>query len=312
LAALFVILPALQRPGYAVLVWRGIFLAATAGSFSLIVSFASRAIQYRQAIAAGGDPVFYLRTGGLLHHWMVYSTVEVLVFGALLEFRAAYPEERRWATPALAVNCVAILLSLTRSLWLGCLVLLGLHVIYRRSKRAYAKWTWAVAAALVLLILLALRPIRNRIVESVQPDYYSNAERLQMWRVGWKMIREQPVFGVGPGRVEELYARYLSPGEPVPAYHGHLHNNGLQLAAQFGIPVLGAAVLCLSVLLKDLMQSYQRAPDHDARFLCRSGLLGVAGFLTVGMMDYTYGHSLGLILLGFVALAPLTPARRNR
>ena len=38
-------------------------------------------------------------------------------------------------------------------------------------------------------------------------------------------------------------------------------------------------------------------------------IAGLAGFLIVGLMDYTYGHSLGLILLSFATLSPL-PALR--
>jgi O-antigen ligase len=132
-----------------------------------------------------------------------------------------------------------------------------------------------------------------------------------MLRVGWRMIREQPVFGVGPGRVEEMYTQYLQPGEPVPAYHGHLHNNAVQLAAQFGVVVLGAAALCLIVLLRDLTSAARRARNREARFLCRSGLFGVAGFLILGLVDYTYGHSLGLILLTFVTCRRWPPSIRG-
>src|SRR5207253_3201258 len=93
------------------------------GSAAVIVGFVSRTLRYRQELAAGGDPAFYLRNGGLLHHhWMIYATVEIVVFAALLEFRAAYPEARRWTTPALIVNSLAIIVSLTRSLWLACFV----------------------------------------------------------------------------------------------------------------------------------------------------------------------------------------------
>ena len=46
--------------------------------------------------------------------------------------------------------------------------------------------------------------------------------------------------------------------------------------------------------------------DRDSRFLCRTALLGLTGFLVAGMFDYTYGHSLGLILLGFVTITPLS------
>jgi O-antigen ligase len=302
IGALFVTLSRLDHLGEKVRVWRGILVTATLGSFALILGFVGRIIQYRHELAAGGDPAFYLRTGGLLHHWMVYATVEILVFGALLEFRARYAEERRWLTPALVVNCLAILLSLTRSLWLACFIVFGLHLAWRRSK-----WLWALPLLPALVFLVLPGPIHQRMQESLLPDYYSNRERVQMWRVGWRMIREQPVLGIGPGRVEELYTRYLRPGEPVPAYHGHLHNDAIQLAAQFGVVVLGAAVICLAVLVRDLTRSCRRAQDREEQFLCRSGLLGLAGFLVVGLMDYSYGHSLGLILLTFAVVMPLSP-----
>ena len=236
LAGLFLILPALDRVESRMAVWRGIFITSTFGSASVIFGFLKQAIRYHHEIAAGGDPAFYLRTGGLLHHWMIYSTVEVLVFGALLEFGSNYPAHRRWTMPALAIHVVAIGMSLTRALWLACFLLLSAHLILRRSKGI-----WALVLAPATAFLLAPGPFRTRISESLQRDYYSNAERAQMWEVGWRMIRERPFTGVGAGRVAQLYTSYLSPGAPVPAYHGHLHNNALQLAAQFGLPVLLAA-----------------------------------------------------------------------
>ena len=63
----------------------------------------------RDALAAA-----ILRSGGLLHHWMVYATVEILVLAALLQLLHFYPKERWWLLPALLVNGTAILLSLTR------------------------------------------------------------------------------------------------------------------------------------------------------------------------------------------------------
>ena len=117
IAALFSVLPSLHRLDDRMAVWRGIFACASLGSAALVCGFVARVIRYRHEIAARGDTAFYLRTGGLLHHWMIYSAVEVLVFGALLEFRSDYPEERWWTTPALAINCLAICLSLTRALW---------------------------------------------------------------------------------------------------------------------------------------------------------------------------------------------------
>jgi O-antigen ligase len=303
IAGLFLVLPSLHRLDDRMAVWRGILAGASLGSAALVCGFVARVIRHHHQIAAGGDTAFYLRTGGLLHHWMIYSAVEVLVFGALLEFRSDYPEERWWTTPALAINCLAICLSLTRALWLACFVLLGVHLLLRRSRLA-----WALPLLPLLAFFAAPGPMRARMRDSLRPEYFSNAERVQMWAVGWRMIRDKPLAGVGAGRVAQLYTAYLPPGAPVPAYHGHLHDNAVQLAAEFGLPVLCAALLCLMALLRDLAKAYSHARRRDDRFLCRAALLGTAGFLITGLTDYTYGHSLGLIALSFVALAPLIGA----
>jgi O-antigen ligase len=307
LAAVFLILPALNHGlyrSYKLAVWRGLFLTSSACAIALIVITVSRLIRFRPEFATGRDAAFYVRNGGFLHHWMIYAVVEILIFGALLEFRAFYPEERRWATPALCIHCLAAFFSLTRILWLGCFLIGGIHLIWRRSK-----WIFALPLVPIIAFLLAPSAVRSRVIDSSHFDYYSNAERLQMWRVGWKMIREHLLFGVGPGRIEALYTSYLPIQEPVPAYHGHLHNNALQLAAQFGLPVLFAAALWLAILFKDLVHTYRSARSRQDRFLCRSSFLGIAGFLIVGLTDYTYGHALGLILFSFVALSPLIPEK---
>jgi O-antigen ligase len=130
-----------------------------------------------------------------------------------------------------------------------------------------------------------------------------------MLRVGWRMIREHPVEGVGPGRVEGLYQHYLRAGETLPAYHGRLHNNIVQIAAQSGIPAAAAAILFAICLAWGLWKRQREAASHGEIFLCRGGLLSLVGFMAAGMLDYTYGHSLGLILPCFATLTPLTLAR---
>ena len=300
IAALFLLLPALNRSSHAVTIWRGIFLTATLSSLVLIGDFLARLVRYSRELSNTQDPSFYLRSGGLLNHWMVYGTVEVIVFAALLEFWRTYPEERRHLLPLLAVNGLAILLSLTRMLWVCCFLLLFLHFAWRRSR-----WIWTAPIWPVLLFVLAPGPVRFRLTGALRPAYYSNAERLQMLGVGARMIRDRPLTGVGPGRVEGLYLSYLSAADPIPAYHGHLHNNLFQLAAEFGLPAVLAAGLFIVVLVNQLRERLRTAPDREAQFLCRAALLGLAGFLAAGMFEYTYGHSLGLILLSFTTLAPL-------
>jgi O-antigen ligase len=316
ITALFFLLPSIDLQGFRTVVWRGVFFTSTAGCIALIAGFVWRMIHYRREIAAAADSALYLRSGGLLHHWMIFAVVEILVFAAMLRYHAEYPEHRKWIWPAFAIHGAAILLSLTRALWAGALIVLAIHLLSRRSR-----WILALPAGAALLFFLAPSPVRARVTESFDPVYYSNADRMEMWRVGIRMIRAHPWTGIGPGRVESQFASYAAPGELLPAYHGHLHDNALQLAAQFGLPALAVALWFLLHLARSLRArcgagwqpaagwqsarspSQVTAAPRETRFLAAAALLGLAGYLILGVTDYTYGHSLGLIL-GAFALFP--------
>ena len=302
LGSLFVVMPAIGEAANCRVVWEGIFLTSSLSSLFLIGDFIWRIFYYHREIHAGGEISLYLRSGGLLNHWMVYATVEIMVIAGLLSWWQLYPERRRRWWPVVAIHGVAVVASLTRTVWVTGLALGGIQLIWRRTK-------WLLALPLLPICLYALAPtaVRLRVKESFDLNYYSNSERLEMLRIGWKMVREHPFAGVGPGRVDHLYLQYLVPGDPVPAWHGHLHNNLAQVAAQFGIPVTLALLLFVGVLFHDLVKAYRAAQDRDQRFVAQTAILAVVGYVLAGFFEYTYGHSLGLILLCFAVLPALTP-----
>lgn len=304
LAALGFLLPCLASGGARLRAWKAVFLSSALGSVFLIGSFLIKLALFHAKIAAGGEARFYLRTGGFLGNWMVYSSVELTVFAGLLSFWAFYPHERKRWWPVFALNLAAIALSLTRSLWFVCWLLMGIELVRRRSK-----WLWLLAALPLLLYLAAPGAIRARIRGSLDPNFYPNQERIEMLRVGWRMIKKHPVTGVGPGRAGELYLQYLKPHAPIPRYHGHLHNNLVQIAATFGLPVALAAILLVLALYRDLFAAFRAARVQEDKFCCLTSLLAFTGFLLAGFFDYNYGHSLGLILLSFAVLSPLLSRR---
>ncbi len=302
LAAMFFVLPALDRASDRVIAWRGIFLTSSLSGLFLIGDFVARLFHYRRELAVTPDPSLYLRSGGLLNNWMVYGTVEIMVVAGLLSFWHLFPRERRRWLPLYVIHALAIVVSLTRMTWVACFLLLAIDLIWRRSR-----WLAALPVLPLALYLIAPGAVRSRITESLKPEHYSNLERIQMLRVGWKIVREHPLTGLGPGRVGRLYRSYLSPADPVPAWHGHLHNNLAQLAADFGLPVVGLAGLFVVLLFRSLAHAWKSARETETCFSCRTALLALAGFLIAGMFDYTYGHSLALILLSFAVLSPLLP-----
>ncbi|HME99636.1 MAG TPA: O-antigen ligase family protein [Terriglobia bacterium] len=302
IAVVFFVLPALRGTSDRLTVWKGILVTSAVSSLFLIGEFVWRAFYYHREISAGGDVGFYLRSGGLLHHWMVYGTVEILVVAGLLSFWTVYREERQRWWPVFAITVAAIVLSLTRMMWLTCLLMLLINLIWKRSR-----WLWALPLLPFAIYVLAPTAVRLRAVKSIDPAYYSNSERLQMLRVGWQMVRDHPLTGVGPGRIDKLYTSYLASQDPIPAYHGHLHNNVAQIAAQFGIPVTLTAFLFVAVLFRDLLKARKTASTRDDQFLVQTAILALTGFVFAGLFEYTYGHSLALILLCFAVLPILFP-----
>jgi len=77
-----------------------------------------------------------------------------------------------------------------------------------------------------------------------------------------------------------------------------------QIAAQFGIPVTLTAFLFVAVLFRDLLKARKIAKTRDGRFLAQTAILALTGFVFAGLFEYTYGHSLALILLCF-AVSPI-------
>jgi hypothetical protein len=133
---------------------------------------------------------------------MVYGIVETLVFAGLLELLHFFPEERWWLGPATAINVVAIVLSLTRTLWVCSLLILACHLAWTRSR-----WIWALPAIPSLLFLVAPGAVRTRIIDSARPDYYANSERVQMLQFAKTRLQE-----LVPGALKKSTVNTFLPG----------------------------------------------------------------------------------------------------
>jgi hypothetical protein len=68
----------------------------------------------------------------------------------------------------------------------------------------------------------------------------SNFTRLALWRAGWEMFLDNPLFGVGDIDLQEQYIKYKRPYDK--EIQGHLHNNFIHILATLGI--FGFIVVC--------------------------------------------------------------------
>ncbi len=109
----------------------------------------------------------------------------------------------------------------------------------RRLRPARPRLLLAAPVAAALFLAAAPVPVVARALSIADLGDESNYDRLCMAEAGLRMVGERPLLGIGPDLVKRLYPIYRHPSAPrwnVP----HLHNAFLQVAAERGLPALGA------------------------------------------------------------------------
>ncbi len=228
------------------------------------------------------------RIRGPFSHYMTFSgflLVADLLLLASMVYTGRWRSPWRWA--ALAVINVALIGSYTRGAWLALAVTLTVLVLLRAPRLLLL-----YAPAAVLLVALAPVPLLHRVVSITDLRDPSNYDRLCMLEAGFAMVRERPLFGLGPELVERRYAIYRSPSAPryeVP----HLHNNLVQLAAERGLPAMAsylALTFASAAVAWRLFRSEggRRGPRAD---LYVGVLLALLAFNLAGLFENNWGDT---------------------
>lgn len=191
-------------------------------------------------------------------------------------------------------------LSLTRSAFLGLGAGLLAVLVALRPKALF------VAMPALAALLLGPPQVRARTVSIFDTSDASALDRRLMWRAGVEMIQDRPLFGVGPGRVKEVYPVYRQPGFVDPRA-GHLHDNLVMVAAETGLPSAAAYAWLVGALAAS---AWRRARPAGGGWRTAAGALGAVVALAVaGVFEYNFGDVEVLRLLLAVAALPFALSR---
>src|SRR5262249_6400183 len=115
--------------------------------------------------------------------------------------------DRTWAAVVMPALAVAVVVTLSRSAWVGACAAAALLL-------ALKDFRLLAVLPIVAAVFFALAPptVMSRFVSIFDINDPTNRDRLAMLREGEHMIRAHPVFGVGPNMVEVLYSEYRDPG----------------------------------------------------------------------------------------------------
>ncbi len=261
------------------------------------------------------------RVTGLMSHWMTFAGQLMIVSVVLAAYLISLLPPRitfgrrsisaagfSWLWVGLLLLLLfALLLTMTRSAWVG--VILGLTLVV--SVRNYR----LVLAGIVIIALVWLAlpgRFNQRIKSSFDPADTTNRVRVELLRTGANIIRSHPYTGVGPRMVSRTFSRYrVSTEFPDWAYQ-HLHDNAVEIAAEMGLLGLAAWLAIWLKLGWDHLSFLRQARKRGDRLLLATalGALGsLLAFLAAGLFEYNFGDSEILSLLLFVVTAPYICAR---
>jgi len=198
----------------------------------------------------------------------------------------------------------AVLFSYTRAAWLSLAGALGVYMIIRfRIKFSYL----AILGLVVLAFLysnrseIKIKMEQNRQTSSedllehvksmsnVATDA-SNLERLNRWSCAWRMFKQKPVFGWGPGTYMFQYAPFQLEREKTEistnaANLGNAHSEYIGPLAESGIP---GSISFLAIVIYTIIagvRNWTRVKDKNVRILSISLLLGLITYYLHGLLN---------------------------
>ncbi len=249
------------------------------GAFTILAFFQS-SLGLAQYAFLGYDAL-ERRITGTTAHVMTFSGIVLplsLLFISLTFSRSG--KAVHWA--AAALTSAALALTFTRGAWIGW----GAGVLTIVALRRIRLVPWLVPIGL-LALTFSPEPIFARFVSSFDLRQTSVLDRIRMAEAGVEMIRDRPLFGVGPGNVKEVYPLYRKDDAPrftVP----HLHSNPVQIWAERGVLALVAWGLLIALFLREALRLRREggaAPWLDG------GIAAAVALTVAGLFEFNFGDT---------------------
>jgi O-antigen ligase len=241
------------------------------------------------------------RISGFMSHWMTYSGLLMIVLVCLVAYGFARGWRKHpWIVAMALLLAIPISLSQTRNAMIGAIAgVIALLVLLGRSR---------FVGALLILVAAAYfaapGSFRQRVSSGWDPNDPNTRNRLELFGTSVRLIRDNPVFGVGPKNVQIEALRYRGSNEYPNWLYQHMHNNFLQIAAERGLPGLALWLWLMARFALDAWRVLRRGTGSDAQLASSAALGCWVALLVSGMVEYNFGDSEVLTLFLFVQSAP--------
>jgi hypothetical protein len=128
---------------------------------------------------------------------------------------------------------------------------------------------------------------RSRLLSIFDTYVQTNITRFALWRAGWEMFKDNPLFGLGDVDLAKYYLRYKRPIDK--EIHGHLHNNYIHFLATlglFGFLVLVYLFVRMFVIMSKHFKETKGKPFINSYAL--GAIAGLACTLFAGLTELNF------------------------
>ncbi len=238
------------------------------------------------------------RVHGSLGHWMTYSGLLLLITAAASARLMFDREQRTWTALIMPALIVAIIVSFTRSAWVGtCAAVAVLFAL--KDFRLVAIVPVLIATVLAIVVSIAPAALVGRFYSVVNLKDPTSSDRISMLKAGSRIVRDRPLTGVGLDAIKRVYPEYRD-AAALQKDQSHLHNVPMQIAAERGLPALAVWLWFVVALLGQTLAEFRRGRN---RALAAAAVASIVGMLAAGLFEYNFGDSEFLLL--FLVLTTL-------
>lgn len=199
---------------------------------------------------------------------------------------------------------IALFFSYTRAAWLGLFAAMGFTIILYFRVSFYKLIALAVMVGglswLIQDVVLKKLETNNKTsnkelgshvksIGNVKTDV-SNLERVNRWSSGFRMLKERPILGWGPGTYMFQYAPFQNPWEKTPISTnfgevGSIHSEFFGPLVEMGIIGFLLFIIMNMAAIATGMQLYYHGKTDYVRYLALAIMLGLITYLVHGLVN---------------------------
>lgn len=252
------------------------------------------------------------RIMGFYSHYETYAEVLQLIAALAVALLIAIPNKKSrialFLTVAISLIVVALILTSTRAALAGLALSVAAMAIANSTRRILI----AVMLAVIILFPLGMLAVeRSRGISLFDPEEGSTAYRLEVWREALRIIKDNPIVGIGKGSEGKLKERLglYDDGRLPP---GHFHSTPVQIAVWWGLAALIFYFSFMTVFLIETWRSIRNGSSTkrwQVTGIALGGLGALVAFNVSSFVHFNFGD--GEVIMAFWLLTGLAFAVRR-